>query len=261
MSKGITLDNQVALVAGGSGGLGQAISIKLASFGAKVVINYFLGKRAADTVVEEISNKGFHAIALKADITVAADVERMFSLVLEEFGKINILVNAAGINPVSVPVVDLKETDWNLTLDVNLKGPFLCCKYVAPIMIRQRQGRIINISSIFGKNSPALRAAYGASKHGLIGLTQTLAKEMAPYNVTVNAIRPGPVNTQMVREIFAKTAKEMGTTTEEYYQERTKEIPLGRLGDPEDIANLVAFLASDMASYITGAVIDITGGI
>jgi len=260
MDNEMSLEGRVAIVVGGSGELGAAISTKLASFGASVVVVYLTRSERAGDVVERISKMNRGSISIKADITVASDVGRMVSLTLKEFGAIDILVNSAGIAPVALPIIELSEEIWDQVINVNLKGPFLCCKAVASKMVERKWGRIINISSIFGKYSPALRGAYGASKHGLIGLTQTLAKELAQYNITVNAICPGPVDTTMVRDIWTKASKIMKITFEEYYQRQVCGIPVKRLAMPEEVANLVAFIASPMAAYVNGAIIDIAGG-
>lgn len=260
MKETISFNDRVGLVIGGTGEIGQAVCFKLASLGASVAVNYFSRKDVAELTVKKISDMGSHAISVQGDIAVSTDVKKIVSVVVKEFKKIDVLVNSAGVNPVAVPVVDLDETTWDRVIDVNLKGPFLCCKMVAPIMIKQNRGRIVNISSIHGRSSPVLRAAYGASKHGLIGLTQTLAKELGAYNITVNAICPGPLDTAMVRDIWAKSAKKMGLTTQEYYENKLSPIPMGRLGSTSDVANLVAFLASDMADYINGSMIDVAGG-
>jgi len=259
MNDGINLTNRVALIVGGSGALGQGISLKLASFGANIAITYCSNEEQAHTTANRIREMGRQAKLVQADITKATDVMRMVSAVSGEFGTIDILVNSAGIAPTSLPVAELEETVWNRVISVNLTGPFLCCKMVAPLMIKQQRGRIINISSIFGKSSPALRGPYGASKHGLIGLTQTLAKELGSYNITVNAICPGPVETPLLSKIWAKTAEQIGVTFENYYKSKTLEIPLGRLADTSEVGDLVVFLSSDMSNYISGAVIDIAG--
>jgi NAD(P)-dependent dehydrogenase (short-subunit alcohol dehydrogenase family) len=256
----MTLENKVAVVVGGSGDLGTTVSLRLAEVKATVVVHYHKEEKKAEDTVEKIKAKGLEAISVRADITSSTDVEKMISNVVSKLGRIDILVNAAGINPTANLVTELDERSWDEIINVNLKGPYLCCKFVAPVMIRQSYGRIVNIASIFARNAPPLRGAYSASKHGLIGLTQTLAKELANYNITVNAICPGPMNTKLAQKAFESSAKEMGMTIEEYYKLRCAKIPIGRLSDPIEVANVIVFLASDIASYVTGTVIDVAGG-
>jgi 3-oxoacyl-[acyl-carrier protein] reductase len=260
MNAVLSLEGQIAVVTGGTGGIGEAICLKLASYGANVVVVYNKRFEKADTLAKKIKCLSQESISIKADITVAQDVDDMVLMTTKEFGAIDILVNSAGITAIAMPVVEIHERDWDHVLNVNLKGSYLCCKAVAKEMIKQRKGKIINISSIFGEHSPALRGAYGASKHGVIGLTQTLAKELGPYNITVNAICPGPVETELVKDIYEKSARTLGMSYEEYYKTVVSSIPLGRLAKPDEVANLVAFIASDMANYITGSVIEIAGG-
>ncbi len=169
-------------------------------------------------------------------------------------------MGSAGIAPVVNTIGELDEKVWDQIINVNLKGMFLFCKFVAPVMIKQRNGRIIMISSIFGMRSPAFRGAYGASKHGLTGLMQTLSKELGPHNILVNLICPGPADTSMVRDIWSKDAKKMGITFDEYYKRKTENIPLGRLCYPIEVSDLVVFLSSDMSTYINGTKIEISGG-
>jgi 3-oxoacyl-[acyl-carrier protein] reductase len=256
----IRLNERVALVVGATGHLGSAISRALASCGASVAIHYLRHEDEAEQITRRIIEAGSKSIVVKANISVSDDVKDMVSTVVEKFGTIDILINAAGISPSTDPVIDLDEATLDRILEVNLKGPFLCCKFVAPIMIKKRYGRIVNVSSIFARNAPARRAAYSASKHGLIGLTQALSKELAPYNVTVNAVCPGPMMSPLVHDTFEKIARETGISVDEYYKTRQSKIPIGRLGDPDELAGVALFLVSDMARYVTGAVLDVTGG-
>jgi 3-oxoacyl-[acyl-carrier protein] reductase len=254
------LNGRVALVVGATGHLGRAISQALASRGASVTIHYLAHEDEAKGIARRIVEAGSRSIVVKADISVSHDVEEMVSTVVEKFGTIDILINAAGISPSTDPVIDLDEATLDRILEVNLKGPFLCCKFVAPIMIKKRYGRIVNMSSIFARNAPARRAAYSASKHGLIGLTQALSKELATYNITVNAVCPGPMMSPLVHDTFEKIARDAGISVDEYYKARQSKIPIGRLGEPDELAAVVLFLVSDMARYVTGAVLDVTGG-
>jgi 3-oxoacyl-[acyl-carrier protein] reductase len=256
----LRLNGRVALVVGATGHIGRAISEALALHGASVAIHYLTHEDQAKVISKGIVEAGSTSMVVRADISVSHDVEKMVSTVLEKFGTVDILVNAAGISPSTDPVIDLDEATLERILEVNLKGPFLCCKFAAPVMIKKRYGRIVNVSSIFARNAPARRAAYSASKHGLIGLTQALSKELAPYNITVNAVCPGPMMSPLVHHTFEKIAREAGISVDEYYKARQSKIPIGRLGDPDELALVVLFLASDMARYVTGAALDVSGG-
>ena len=243
-----TLNGEVALVTGGGRGIGRAIALRLASLGATVLVNYSRSKDEAREVVASILSQGGTADALQFDVGDPEDVEKGIKAGIEKFGKISILVNNAGI-AVDGLLVRTKTADWDRTLQVNLSGAFFCARAVAKSMMKERTGRIINISSIIGEMGNAGQAAYSASKAGLLGLTKSLARELASRNVTVNAITPGYIVTDMTSSL-----------TEDLREEMLRNIPLGRLGTAEDIAEIVAFLCSPGAAYITGEAIGVNGG-
>ena len=243
------LENKVALVTGASRGIGRSIAQLFAEQGAKVGINYLSAEKEAQSLLEEIQNSGRRALLVKGDVSRKEDVERIVKQVLVEFGRIDILVNNAGLHY----ALDLFETDeemWDRTIDVNLKGTYLSSKTVAPLMLQQKGGRIINVSSNSGMYHPsAMRfAEYVASKAGVNGLTKALALRLGPY-VTVNAVCPGAIVTEMTAFRDSEANKIL-----------IDETPLKRLGAPRDVANAVLFLASDMASFITGEIMLVSGG-
>ncbi|TDX52096.1 3-oxoacyl-[acyl-carrier-protein] reductase [Orenia marismortui] len=244
------LEGKVALVTGSSRGIGKAIALKLAQEGAKIVINYpFEGEAEnAEKVVKEIESIGSKAIAIEADVTDMKQVKAMVKETKAEFNSIDILVNNAGITRDTL-LMRMKESDWDSVLTVNLKGAFNATKAVTRTMMKQRSGRIINISSVVGLMGNPGQANYSASKAGLIGFTKSVAKELATRGITVNAIAPGFIETAMTDELADKVVDEMIAA-----------IPMKAFGQPEDIANTAIFLASDEARYITGEVIRVDGG-
>ena len=243
------LKGHVALVTGGSRGIGRGIALRLASEGVKVGVNYNTGAAQAQEVVEEITSGGGEAIAIQADISEQSQVTDMFRTLLERWERIDILVNNAGIRKDRL-LMRMTTEEWDSAINVNLKGAYFCTKAALPQMARQRRGRIINMSSVVGVAGNPGQANYSASKAGLIGLTKTVAKEMARRNITANALAPGYIITSMVEEL-----------SEELRSQVLARVPMGRLGTPEDIAGLVAFLCSDEAGYITGQVIRVDGGL
>ncbi len=242
------LDERVALVTGGSRGIGRAVALALADAGARVIINYAGNLTAANAVVEQITTCGGEALAIQADVALAAQVDEMMQQALTRFERLDILVNNAGIARDNL-IVRMKEEEWDQVLDTNLKGVYLCSKAVARPMMKQRYGRIINISSVVGRIGNAGQVNYAAAKAGIFGITKSLAKELGSRNITVNAIAPGYIATDMTAGL-SETVKE----------ELQRQIPLQRLGNPEDIAAAVVFLASEAAGYISGQTLGVDGG-
>lgn len=241
------LSGKVAIVTGASRGIGRAIALALAAQGAKVVASARNAEALAG-LVEEIKGLGGEATAVAGDVAVEADAAKLVEEAVATYGQLDILVNNAGITRDGL-LLRMKSEDWDAVLDTNLKGAFLCIRAAAKFMSKQRSGRIINMSSVVGEMGNAGQANYCASKAGLLGLTKSVAKELARRNVTVNAITPGFIVTDMTENMTDKAREAM-----------TEQIPLGRLGESDDIANAVLFLASDQASYITGQVLGINGG-
>jgi 3-oxoacyl-[acyl-carrier protein] reductase len=244
----MNLDGKVALVTGGSRGIGRAIALLLAERGAKVVINYVRGLDEANAVVAAIEGKGGQAHPLQGDVSVPAEAQNLVDQTVKTFGKIDILVNNAGITRDTL-MMRMSESDWDTVLDTNLKGAYLCSKAVLRPMLKARGGRIINISSISGQAGSGGQTNYSAAKAGLIGFTKALAREVGSRNITVNAVAPGFIETDMTNVL-----------AEEFKKKALDQIPLERFGKPEDVAEAVAFLASDAASYITGQVLAVNGG-
>ncbi|PMC38405.1 beta-ketoacyl-ACP reductase [Bacillus sp. UMB0899] len=242
------LNNKVALVTGASRGIGKAIALDLAKNGASVAVNYAGNEAKANEVVDEIKASGGQAIAIKADVSNSEDVQQMIKEVIKEFGQLDILVNNAGITRDNL-LMRMKDTEWDEVIDTNLKGVFLCTKAVTRQMMKQRNGRIINITSVVGVSGNPGQANYVAAKAGVIGLTKTTAKELASRNITVNAVAPGFITTDMTDEL-----------NDEIKADLLKQIPLATLGEPSDIANAVTFLASEKSKYITGQTLHINGG-
>jgi len=251
------LKQKVAIVTGASRGLGRAISVALAKEGANLVL---ADKDSPDETAKLIQEIGQRTLPVRLDIRNAADVDKMVSRTVEEYGKIDVLVNNAGVF-ISAKVVDMAEDEWNFVLDVNAKGPFLCCRAVAREMIRHgTRGKIVNISSNAGLVGYAGYSAYCVSKWGILGFTQSLAKELAPFNIHVNAICPGDIETDMLADEIRKVAKVKSISEDAVRKEKMESIPIGRFAKPEEVAKLVVFLASDESDYITGEFVKITGG-
>jgi 3-oxoacyl-[acyl-carrier protein] reductase len=244
----MNLSNRVALITGGGRGIGRAIALKFADLGADIIINDIAGSEGAPQVVAEVEAKGREAAYIPADISKADDVVSLVKKSIESFEKIDILVNNAGITRDKL-IVRMSDDDWDLVLNINLKGAFLCIREVLKHMMRQRSGRIVSLASVVGLMGNGGQANYSASKAGIIALTKSTAKEAAPRGITANAIAPGFIATEMTSHL-----------KEEVKQLYEKQIPLGHYGTPEDIANAAAFLASDEAGYITGQVLSVNGG-
>jgi 3-oxoacyl-[acyl-carrier protein] reductase len=240
---------KVAVITGASRGIGRAIALELGRRGASVVVNYNASADAASAVVEAIEEQGGEATAVQADVGDFDQAAALIQAAVDTFGRIDILVNNAGTTRDQLLML-MKEEEWDVVLRTNLKGVFNCCKAAARRMMRQRSGRILNISSVSGIAGQGGQTNYSASKAGVIGLTKSLAKELGPRNVTVNAIAPGFVQTDLTRNL-----------PDRLIQEAIEVTPLGRMGEPEEIAHAVAFLASDLASFITGEVLTVDGGL
>lgn len=253
-----SLKQQVAVVTGAGRGIGKAIAIALAREGASVAA-IDINSEGATTTATEIRQVGGEAVGLAADVARNEDVACIMQSVAELYGRLDILVNVAGLIS-NTPVLELAEEEWDRVLAVNLKGIFLCCKHAAGLMVRQGSGRIINISSLAGIVGAPGQAAYCASKHGVLGFTKVLAIELGLHGVTVNAICPGNTETEMMLTVFRKRAASRGQTVEELAEGIIAKTPLGRFGRPEDVAQVVLFLASPAAAYITGQSINVCGG-
>lgn len=242
------LQDQVALVTGASRGIGRAIALELARKGAKVAVNYAGSEEKAEAVVQEIIACGGSAIKIQADVASEEDVKQMVKAVVDEFGRLDILVNNAGITKDNL-LMRMKEEEFDSVINTNLKGVFLCTKGVTRQMMKQKYGRIINVASIVGVSGNPGQANYVAAKAGVIGMTKSNAKELAARNIQVNAVAPGYITTDMTDAL-----------TEEQREQMLALIPLKRLGDGEDVARVVRFLASEDAAYMTGQTLHVDGG-
>ncbi len=243
------LFGQVALITGASRGIGAAIAVTLAKAGAAVAINFLRNEERAQAVAEDCRTYGSKAVPIQADVTDDRAVARLTATTVKELGEPTILVNNAG-RARSALLVDTTEAIWDELMNANLKAPFFCTKAVLPSMIRKRHGRIVNISSIWGIAGGSFEVAYSASKGGLIALTKALAKELGPSGITVNAVAPGAIETDMLNDLAPDDRAEISLET-----------PVGRLGTPEDVASAVLFLVSPGASFITGQIISPNGGL
>ena len=240
------LKDKVAVVTGASRGIGKAAALALASQGAKVVVNYARSSDAAEAIVKQITEAGGEAIAIQADVSQSEQVDNLIKTALDKFGRIDVLINNAGITKDTL-LLRMKLEQWQAVIDLNLTGVFLCTKAVSKTMLKQRSGRIINIASVAGQMGNPGQANYSAAKAGVIGFTKTVAKELANRGVTVNAVAPGFIETDMTEDLKSDDIIEF--------------IPLGRYGKPEEVAGTIRFLAADpAAAYITGQVFNVDGG-
>jgi 3-oxoacyl-[acyl-carrier protein] reductase len=242
------VDTKTALVTGGSRGIGRAVALELARAGAKVAINYAGNRTAAEEVLKIITDAGGEAMIIQADVGDAAAVDAMIKQVIERFGSLDILVNNAGITRDNL-IMRMKEEEWDAVMHTNLKGIFLCTKAATKTMMKQRYGRIINMTSVVGIMGNAGQSNYAAAKAGVIGFTKSMAKELSSRNITVNAVAPGYISTDMTANLPEQAKTELAN-----------QIPLQRLGKPEDVAAAVLFLVSPGADYITGQTLNVDGG-
>lgn len=242
------LTDKSAIVTGASRGIGRAIALELASRGASVIVNYNSSPAAAEEVVAEITAAGGKATAVQANVADETQVEALFKQTVEAYGKVDILVNNAGITRDNL-IIRMKPDDFDAVIEMNLKSAWLCCKAAIGAMMRKRYGRIVNVSSVSGVVGQAGQTNYSASKAGLIGLTKALAREYANRGITVNAVAPGFVLTDLTKDLPEDLVKQLNGV-----------IPLGRWGSAEEIARSVAFFASDDAAYVTGQVLNVDGG-
>ena len=240
------LTGKVAIVTGASRGIGRAIAIELANVGAKVVVNYASSSSAADELVAQIVDRGGEAISVGADVSKADQIDKLVKTVMAKWGRIDVLVNNAGITRDTL-LLRMKLEDWQAVIDTNLTGVFSVTRAVSKIMLKQKSGRIINIASVSGQMGNAGQASYSASKAGVMGFTKTVAKELSSRGITVNAVAPGFIATDMTHDLKAEAILQF--------------IPLGRYGQPEEVAGMVRFLAADpAAAYITGQTFNVDGG-
>jgi len=242
------LQDKIALVTGGSRGIGRAICIELAKQGAKVVINYAGSLGAAEETLALVKEAGGEGILVQGDVSKFDDAVKLVSAATDAFGRLDILVNNAGITRDNL-LIRMKEEDWDAVLNTNLKGVFNCTKAAAKPMMKQRSGRIINITSVVGQMGNPGQANYVSAKAGVIGLTKSNARELASRGITVNAVAPGYIESDMTDKLPEEVKSKLG-----------EQIPLARMGRPEDIAHMVAFLSGERASYITGQVLNVDGG-
>ncbi len=253
------LPGRVAIVTGGGKGIGRAIALRYHQEGAAVVVSGTT-QAAIDAIAGQIREGGGRAISVNADVADEAQVEHLIAATLQEFGALDILVNNAGIMGPTAPATNVELQDWERTLAVNVTGAFLCAKHALPHMMERRSGRILNITSVAGLGGYALRSPYSASKWAMIGLTRSLALEAGSYNITANAIAPGPIKGDRINQVIARRAEEMGREFAEVEREYVEPLALKRMAEEEDIAAMAVFLASEEGRHITGETLNISSG-
>jgi acetoin reductase-like protein len=258
MEAHMRFEGQAVVVTGGGRGIGRAVCLRFASEGANVVV-CDVDRAVAEETAEAVRGLGPEAEAVELDVRDGEGVAAMVSKAVERFGRIDVLVNNAGIT-IAKPVLEFTEEEWDRTFDINVKGVFRCSQHVAAHMVEHRSGKIINIASESGKTAKPSFTIYGSSKFAVVGFTQGLAQELAPYGVNVNAVCPGIVHTRMWEELDRVIGERQGRKPGEVLESRKELIPLGRLETPEDVSGVVAFLASDDARYMTGQAVNVTGG-
>lgn len=244
----MNFEGKTVIVTGGSRGIGRAIALDFAKSGANVVVNYNRNAEKAEDVVKEIEAIGPKGLAVQCNVSKQEDVDALLKATVDTFGTVDFLVNNAGITKDTL-ILRMKENDWDAVLDTNLKGTFMTTKVIGKYMLKKRSGRIVNITSVVGLMGNAGQSNYAASKAGVVGFTKSIAKEFASRGLTVNAVAPGFIESDMT-DVLSDDVKEM----------YSKAIPLGKMGKPEDVANAVKFLCSEMSKYITGQVIQVDGG-
>jgi NAD(P)-dependent dehydrogenase (short-subunit alcohol dehydrogenase family) len=254
------LSGEVAVVTGAAQGLGLGIAAELGRQGAIVIIGDIQVEKAKDEA-KGLSDQGLHVEAAELDVADSRKVDGFFENVLEKHKRIDILVNNAGVGQKVIPIVDLSDEEWDRVIGITLTGIFYCARAAGRIMEGQCSGAIVNVSSINGQNPAALVAAYNVAKAGVISLTQTLALELAAYGVRVNAVCPGPVYTEFNKSVMAQRCQSLGIQEEQMIERVRSAVPLGRWGEPEDIANMVAFLCGPRSAWMTGDVVRVSGGL
>ena len=255
------LDGQTEIIVGGARGIGAAIASKFASEGARIVlVDLEKMKNEGEQVAREIVNAGGLVVGLSADCTDAAQVQRMVDETVRSFGRVDILINSAGLRGPLVPVQEITETEWDAVLAVNLKAAFLCCKAVLKVMMKQKSGSIVSISGTAGKEGMALRGSLVAAKWGLLGLSQTIAKEAGPYGIRANVICPGGMDEPDLREMYAERAKNLGMDFKDLEKKVLEDTPLRKYAKHEEVAAAALFLASSDSSHTTGEALNVSGG-
>lgn len=252
------LHGKIAFVTGGAQGIGKCVALKMSSYGASVVIADY-NEAGAIATASEIEAMGGAALGIKCDVSDKTSCEAAIAAAVDRFGTIDIAANCAGIN-VACKMIDMTDELWDRIFNIDLKGTMYISQLAAKVMRDHRYGRIVNIASISGKTPEDMNGAYCSAKAGVLMMSKVMALELAEYGITVNAVCPGPVNTNIMKEVFEQRSAIAGKTKEEWSKEFLKDIPLGRMAEPDDIAELMCFLASDRASYITGVDYTISGG-